>query len=162
MARVFSVQTHFDGVAAQGHLCLGDGQGLTACHADLPGHQVQPSNGFGDRVFNLQARGELFVSPGDEVYEGMVVGENSRPDDMDVNPTKEKHLSNVRSSTSDELERLVPARVMSLEQALEYCAADECLEVTPAKVRVRKTALSAGERAKVRNRAKAASKSAQS
>ncbi len=113
-------------------------------------------------LFNLQARGELFVSPGDEVYEGMVVGENSRPDDMDVNPAKEKHLSNVRSSTSDELERLVPARVMSLEQALEYCSNDECLEVTPAKVRVRKTTLTAGERAKVRNRAKAANKAAES
>ena len=107
-------------------------------------------------LFNLQERGTLFVGPGEEVYEGMVVGENARPDDMDVNPTKEKHLTNVRSSTGDELERLIPPRRLSLEQALEYCAADECLEVTPAHVRIRKTILDANERAKARNRAKRA------
>ena len=107
-------------------------------------------------LFNLQERGTLFVSPTDETYEGMVVGENARPDDMDVNPTKEKHLTNVRSSTADELERLIPPRKMSLEQSLEYCAADECLEVTPAIVRIRKVALLAHERAKLRNKAKAA------
>ena len=106
-------------------------------------------------LFNLQERGVLFVAPGDETYEGMVVGENARPDDMDVNPTKEKHLTNVRSSTADELERLIPPRLMSLEQALEYCAADECLEVTPAAVRVRKVALNSHDRAKARTRAKA-------
>ncbi|MDR2619847.1 MAG: translational GTPase TypA [Propionibacteriaceae bacterium] len=105
-------------------------------------------------LFNLQERGVLFVRPGDETYEGMVVGENARPDDMDVNPTKEKHLTNVRSSTGDELERLIPPRLMSLEQALEYCAADECLEVTPDMVRVRKTVLPAGERSKLRVRSK--------
>ena len=103
-------------------------------------------------LFNLQERGELFVGPGDEVYEGMVVGENSRPDEMDVNPTKEKHLTNVRSSTGDELERLIPPRRMSLEQSLEFCAADECLEVTPDAVRVRKVVLDARDRAKVRIR----------
>jgi GTP-binding protein len=107
-------------------------------------------------LFNLQERGSLFVGPGEEVYEGMVCGENARPDDMDVNPTKEKHLTNVRSSTGDELERLIPPRRLSLEQALEYCAADECLEVTPAAVRIRKVALDANERAKIRNRAKKA------
>ncbi|MFZ2624508.1 MAG: translational GTPase TypA [Propionibacterium sp.] len=106
-------------------------------------------------LFNLQERGELFVGPGDEVYEGMVVGENARPDDMDVNPTKEKHLTNVRSSTGDELERLIPARRMSLEQSLEYCASDECLEVTPDVVRVRKVILDGRDRAKVRIRSKA-------
>ncbi|MDI9628625.1 MAG: translational GTPase TypA [Acidobacteriota bacterium] len=106
-------------------------------------------------LFNLQERGVLFVAPGDETYEGMVVGENARPDDMDVNPTKEKHLTNVRSSTADELERLIPPRLMSLEQSLEYCAPDECLEVTPAIVRVRKVALRAHDRAKARTRAKA-------
>ena len=105
-------------------------------------------------LFNLQERGSMFVAPGEEVYEGMIVGENSRPDDMDVNPTKEKKLTNVRSSTSDELERLVPARVHSLEQALEFCRGDECLEVTPAAVRMRKTILVGHERAKARNRAK--------
>ena len=106
-------------------------------------------------LFNLQERGVLFVAPGDETYEGMVVGENARPDDMDVNPTKEKHLTNVRSSTADELERLIPPRLMSLEHALEYSAADECLEVTPAAVRVRKVALNSHDRAKARTRAKA-------
>ncbi len=110
-------------------------------------------------LFNLQERGTMFVSPGDDTYEGMVVGENARPDDMDVNPTKEKHLTNVRSSTADELERLIPPRKMSLEQSLEYCAADECLEVTPTIVRIRKVALSANDRAKARNKAKAASQS---
>ncbi len=101
-------------------------------------------------LFNLQERGTLFVGPGDDTYEGMVVGENSRPDDMDVNPTKEKHLTNVRSSTGDELERLIPPRKMSLEQSLEYCAGDECLEVTPDTVRVRKVILGMHERAKAR------------
>jgi GTP-binding protein len=105
-------------------------------------------------LFNLQERGVLFVAPGDEVYEGMVVGENPRAEDMDVNPTKEKKLTNVRSSTGDELERLIPPRLLSLEQSLEFCREDECLEVTPAAVRIRKTVLSADQRAKVRSRAK--------
>jgi len=98
--------------------------------------------------FNLQERGTLFIGPGAAVYEGMIVGENSRSEDMDVNPTKEKKLSNVRSSTGEELERLVPAHTMALEQALEFCREDECLEVTPAMVRIRKTVLSANERAR--------------
>ncbi|MDR1356015.1 MAG: translational GTPase TypA [Propionibacteriaceae bacterium] len=105
-------------------------------------------------LFNLQERGVLFVKPGDDTYEGMVVGENARPDDMDVNPTKEKHLTNVRSSTGEELERLIPPRSMSLEQSLEYCAPDECLEVTPVVVRVRKNVLPAQGRSKLRVRAK--------
>ena len=105
-------------------------------------------------LFNLQERGVMFVSPTEQVYEGMIVGENSRPDDMDVNPTKEKKLTNVRSATGDELERLIPARNYSLEQALEFCRADECLEVTPEAVRIRKTILDANERARTRNRAK--------
>jgi len=107
-------------------------------------------------LFNLQERGTLFVAPGDEVYEGMVVGENPRPEDMDVNPTKEKKLTNVRSSTGEELERLIPARLLSLEQSLEFCREDECLEVTPAAVRIRKTLLPAEDRAKARARAKKA------
>ncbi|MCB0913652.1 MAG: translational GTPase TypA, partial [Propionibacteriaceae bacterium] len=78
-------------------------------------------------LFNLQERGTLFVAPGDEVYEGMIVGENPRQDDMDVNPTKEKKLTNVRSSTGEELERLIPPRLLSLEQSLEFCRSDECL-----------------------------------
>jgi len=108
----------------------------------------------GYALFNLQERGTLFVAPGDDVYEGMIVGENPRPDDMDVNPTKEKKLTNARSSTGDELERLIPPRVMSLEQALEFCREEECLEVTPKNVRIRKLVLDANERAKQRNRAK--------
>ncbi|SPD88750.1 GTP-binding protein TypA/BipA homolog (fragment) [Micropruina glycogenica] len=107
-------------------------------------------------LFNLQERGVMFVGPTEEVYEGMIVGENPRNEDMDVNPTKEKKLTNVRSSTGDELERLIPARAHSLEQALEFCREDECLEVTPSHVRLRKVLLDANERAKARNRAKKA------
>jgi len=103
-------------------------------------------------MFNLQERGSLFVPPGTEVYEGMIVGENSRDDDMDVNITKEKKVTNIRQSTQDELERLVPPRVLSLEQALEFCAEDECVEVTPTSVRLRKTILDAKERSRVRGR----------
>jgi GTP-binding protein len=102
--------------------------------------------------FNLQDRGTLFVSPGTAVYEGMIVGENSRSDDMDVNPTKERKLTNIRSSTGEELERLIPPRVLSLEQALEFCREDECVEVTPKVVRLRKATLAATEREKQRGR----------
>jgi GTP-binding protein TypA/BipA len=105
-------------------------------------------------LFNLQERGTLFVTPGVEVYEGMIIGENARAEDMDVNPTREKKLSNVRSSTGDELERLVPPQLMSLEQALEFCRTDECLEVTPDAIRMRKVVLSAAQRARSRARAK--------
>ena len=103
-------------------------------------------------MFNLQERGSLFVSPTTEVYEGMIVGENSRADDMDVNITKEKKVTNIRSSTAEELERLVPPRILSLEQALEFCAEDECCEVTPSAVRLRKTILDAKERGRARGR----------
>jgi GTP-binding protein len=103
-------------------------------------------------IANLQERGTLFVEPTTEVYEGMIVGENSRADDMDVNITKEKKLTNMRSSTADEFERLVPARKLSLEQCLEYCRDDECVEVTPTAVRLRKVELSAVDREKVRAR----------
>jgi GTP-binding protein len=102
--------------------------------------------------FSLQERGSLMVAPGTEVYEGMIVGENSRADDMDVNITRERKLTNVRQSTAEELERLVPPRVLSLEQALEFCAADECVEVTPTAVRLRKATLDAKERARQRAR----------
>jgi GTP-binding protein len=103
-------------------------------------------------MFNLQERGSLFVSPGTEVYEGMIAGENSRSDDMDVNVTKERKVTNVRQSTGEELERLVPPRLLSLEQALEFCADDECVEVTPTAVRLRKVILDAKERGRVRGR----------
>ena len=110
-------------------------------------------------MFNLQERGTLFVEPTTEVYEGMIVGENSRADDMDVNITKEKKLTNMRSSTADELERLVPPRRLSLEQALEFCREDECVEVTPEAVRIRKVVLSTSERARTSARAKTAARS---
>jgi GTP-binding protein len=100
-------------------------------------------------LFNLQERGTLFVEPGDPVYEGMIVGENSRADDLDVNAVKEKHLTNIRSSTADELVRLVPKRELSLDQALEFLREDECVEVTPAAVRLRKVELEAGARRKL-------------
>ncbi len=100
-------------------------------------------------LFNLQERGTLFVEPGEEVYEGMIVGENSRADDLDVNATKEKHLTNIRSSTADELVRLVPKRELSLDQALEFLRADECVEVTPQAVRLRKAELDANARRKL-------------
>ncbi len=103
-------------------------------------------------LFNLQERGTMFVGPGTEVYEGMIVGENARADDMDVNPTREKKLTNIRSSTGDELVRLIPHRQLSLEQALEFCREDECVEVTPGAVRLRKVVLPAQDRAKLRAR----------
>jgi GTP-binding protein len=95
---------------------------------------------------NLQERGTMFVEPTTEVYEGMIVGENSRSDDMDVNITKEKKLTNMRQSTSDETEKLIPPRKLSLEQSLEFCREDECVEVTPDAVRIRKVILDATER----------------
>jgi GTP-binding protein len=105
-------------------------------------------------LFSLQERGTMFVGPGTEVYEGMIVGENARSEDMDVNPTREKKLTNVRSSTGDELERLIPPKLMQMEQALEFCRGDECIEVTPGAVRIRKVTLSATERGTVRSRSK--------
>ena len=99
-------------------------------------------------LFNLQDRGTLFVAPGEEVYEGMIVGESSRADDIDVNAVKEKHLTNMRSSTADELVRLVPKREISLEEALEFLREDEAVEVTPLGIRLRKTVL--GQTARVK------------
>jgi len=97
-------------------------------------------------LLNLQERGQLFIGPGVEVYEGMIVGENARANDLDVNPTKEKKLTNMRSSTADELVRLIPPRALSLEQALEFIGEDECVEVTPLHVRLRKVVLSGQKR----------------
>jgi GTP-binding protein len=105
-------------------------------------------------LFNLQERGTMFVAPGEEVYEGMIVGENSRADDLDVNAVKEKHLTNHRSSTADELVRLVPPRKLSLDQALEFLREDECIEVTPNVVRLRKVALDQTSRVKAARAAK--------
>ncbi len=110
-------------------------------------------------MFNLQERGAMFLEPTTEVYEGMIVGENSRVEDMDVNICKERKLTNVRSATSEVLERLIPSRKLSLEQALEFCREDECVEVTPDAVRIRKLVLPQNERARTAARAKTAAKS---
>lgn len=108
-------------------------------------------------IFALQERGTIFVEVGADVYEGMVIGENSRPEDMDVNVVREKKLTNMRASGSDENERLIPPKILNLEQALEYCREDECVEVTPASVRVRKVLLDQNERSRASTRAKKAS-----
>src|SRR5690606_29196976 len=108
---------------------------------------------------SLQERGTMFLEPTTEVYEGMIVGENSRADDMDVNITKEKQQTNIRSATSDNFEKLIPAKKLSLEQSLEFCRDDECVEVTPDFVRIRKVVLAAGDRAKTASRARKAAKS---
>jgi GTP-binding protein TypA/BipA len=105
-------------------------------------------------LLNLQERGQLFIAPGADVYEGMIVGENARAEDMDVNAAKEKKLSNVRSATGDELVRLAPPRLLSLDQALEFIREDEAVEVTPSSVRLRKADLSATVRGRSAKRAK--------
>jgi len=103
-------------------------------------------------LMNLQERGTLIVGPGEDVYEGMVIGENARQEEMDVNPTKEKKLNNIRSSTAEEFERLTPVMNFSLEHALEFIADDECVEVTPKVVRLRKVILPQAERGRLRGR----------
>jgi GTP-binding protein len=105
-------------------------------------------------LFNLQQRGTLFIGPGTDVYEGMIVGEHARPDDLDVNPTKEKKLTNMRAAAADELVRLVPPRMLSLEQAMEFCRGDECVEVTPAAIRLRKVVLDQAARRRAAAHAK--------
>ena len=100
----------------------------------------------GNAIFNLQERGEIFVSPGTEVYEGMIVGENARTKDLDVNIVKEKKLTNMRASTADEAIRLVPPRILNLEQAIEFIRDDEFVEVTPGSIRLRKKILKANQR----------------
>jgi GTP-binding protein len=99
-------------------------------------------------IEHLQPRGSILVEPGDQVYEGMIIGENSRSNDLDVNITKEKKLTNMRASSADQAARLVPPRSMSLEQALEFIAADEYVEVTPKALRLRKKTLRAAHRAR--------------
>jgi GTP-binding protein len=103
---------------------------------------------------NLQERGTMFVPPGTEVYEGMIVGENSRSDDMDINPTKEKKLTNMRQSSGDILVPLIPHKQLSLEQALEFCREDECVEITPSTVRIRKVLLSQTDRVRAGRKSK--------
>jgi GTP-binding protein len=107
-------------------------------------------------MYSIQDRGSIFVEPGAEVYEGMVIGENGRSEDMDVNAVREKKLTNMRSSGTDEAERLIPAKKLNMEGALEFCREDECVEVTPAVVRIRKVILNGDERARLTARAKRA------
>jgi GTP-binding protein len=108
----------------------------------------------GFAIQNLQERGSLFVGPGEDLYEGMVVGENARSEDLDVNASKPKKLTNVRAASADELVRLIPPRPLSLEQALEFIRNDECVEVTPKSVRLRKVELSASKRSTAASRRK--------
>ena len=99
-------------------------------------------------LYNLQERGELFIGPGVEVYEGMIIGENAKDNDLDVNVVREKKLTNMRASTSDEAIRLVPFRQLNLEQAIEFIADDEFVEVTPKALRLRKKVLQSNKRKK--------------
>ena len=108
------------------------------------------SNAYG--LFNLRGRAELFIGAGEDVYEGMVIGENSRPSDMDVNATKEKKLTNIRTHAHDEALRLTPPRPLTLESAIEFIAADELVEVTPASIRIRKRMLSQHDRRRERGK----------
>ena len=107
-------------------------------------------------IFGLQERGTIFCQVGADVYEGMVIGENSRPEDMDVNIVREKKLTNMRASGSDENEKLIPPKILNLEQALEYCREDECVEVTPTSVRIRKVIFDQNERSRLTSKAKKA------
>jgi GTP-binding protein len=99
-------------------------------------------------IFNLQERGEIFIDPATQVYEGMIIGENARPNDMDVNVTKEKKQTNMRASTADEAIRLIPPRRLGLEQAIEFINDDELVEITPSSIRLRKRILAANMRPK--------------
>jgi GTP-binding protein len=121
-------------------------------NGSLVADRLGPTTAFA--LMALQDRGVMFVGPGVPVYEGMIVGENSRADDMDINPTKEKKLNNIRSSTAEAFEKLIPPRPLSLEQALELIAEDECVEVTPTSVRLRKVILDQTVRARSAKRAK--------
>ncbi|MEP7273388.1 MAG: translational GTPase TypA, partial [Acidobacteriota bacterium] len=118
------------------------GRGTGSLVADRPGQTT------GYAIYNLQERGELFVKPGLAVYEGMIVGENSRGVDLDVNIIREKKLTNMRASSADEALRLVPVRDLTLEQAIEYVVDDELVEVTPKSIRMRKKTLAANQRPK--------------
>ena len=111
-------------------------------------------------LYGTQDRGSIFVEPGDEVYEGMVIGENSRSEDMDVNCVREKKLTNMRASGTDESERLIPAKKLNMEGALEFCREDECVEVTPAVVRIRKVVLDGSTRARQTSKNKRANENA--
>jgi GTP-binding protein len=134
-------------------------EGYEPWHGEIRGRQNgslianQSGQASSYAMTNLQERGVLFVSPGDDCYEGMLVGENARAEDLDVNITKAKQMTNVRSN-ADVLVRLAPARLLSLDQALEYIEEDECVEVTPDVIRLRKTELSASSRQSARSKSK--------
>ena len=128
------------------------GELRTRAQGSLVADRTGPTTQYA--LLNLQERGALFVGPGVPVYEGMIIGENARADDMDVNPTKEKKVTNIRSSTAEEFVRLIPPRLLSLEQALEFIREDECVEVTPSSVRLRKVVLDQQTRARSAKRAK--------
>jgi GTP-binding protein len=113
-------------------------------------------NATSHAIFGLQERGTIFCQVGADVYEGMVIGENSRPEDMDVNIVREKKLTNMRASGSDENEKIIPPKILNLEQALEYCREDECVEVTPTSVRIRKVIFDQNERSRLTSKAKKA------
>ena len=133
------------------------GQIVTRMSGSMVADRTGPVTAYA--MVNLQERGVLFVEPGTEVYEGMIVGENSRADDMDINITKEKKLTNVRASSADNFEKVIPPRKLSLEQSLEFCREDECVEVTPESVRIRKVILDSGERNRAASKARNAEKS---
>ena len=128
--------------------------GFEPWHGEIPQRSTgalvadRPGRATGYAIEHLQPRGSIFVEPGEQVYEGMIVGENSRSNDLDINITKEKKLTNMRASTSEQTVRLIPARSMSLEQALEFIADDELVEVTPKVARLRKRELLAVRRAR--------------
>ena len=126
----------------------------TRSHGSLIAFETGEAVTYG--LYNAQDRGALFIGPQTKVYEGMIVGENSRGGDMVVNVCKKKHVSNMRSSSADEALRLTPPKVMSLEQCLEFISDDELVEVTPESIRMRKLYLSAEQRVKVRNAQNAA------
>jgi GTP-binding protein len=134
--------------------------GYTPYKGEIPGRTRGSLVAFEDGettsygIGNAQERGTMFVVPAEHVYQGQIVGENNREDDMDVNPCKKKHVSNMRASGSDDTIRLVPPRVFSLEQALEYIKDDELVEVTPKSIRMRKTILDRVERGRARSRSK--------
>jgi GTP-binding protein len=133
-------------------------EGYEPWHGDLrtrpTGSLVADRSGVstGYSLLTLQERGSLFIGPGEDVYEGMIVGENARAEDIDVNPTREKKLTNMRQSTAEEFTRLIPKLILTLEQALEFIREDECVEVTPQNVRLRKVLLRQQDRAKAARR----------
>ena len=142
------ILTDTRGTAIMNHLFHGyiDWQGDIATRPTGSLVADRPGKATGYAIFNLQERGEIFVTPGLEIYQGMIVGENARDNDLDVNIVKEKKLTNMRASTSDEAIRLVPPRILNLEQAIEFIRDDEYVEVTPQSIRLRKKVLKANQR----------------